>query len=750
MTATPPAMEVGVDIVVPIYNARHDVERCVESVLRHASGDWRLILVDDCSTDAELVAFLKQTADKHDRVIYLKNEVNGGFVVTANRGMREAGKRDVLLLNSDTITTPRFIEKHVECVYADATTGIATPFTNNGTICSIPDFCRDNALPDGLSVDAYAALVERVSPRSRPEIVTAVGFCMYIRAEVVRQIGLFDEEAFGRGFGEENDFCERARKRGWRIRLVDDCFVAHMGKASFGDEGRALEHENSRTLAKMHPNYFADVAAFCANNPLRDHQDRIRFELTRRRMREFPAALFVLHAPITGDQTGGTEHFVRRLVESLALPRAVVAWPEGRSLVAMEIDRGRVDAAVRYQYDLPVEPPFFSLRDEVVERIFDEMLDDFDVSFAHIHHLIRWPISLWRRLAARGVPYVYTIHDYYCVCPSWNLVRRDTGAVCECSGASDASATRTCVNAQFAALNMSSPKDAVGLVESHRREFAELLEHATAVCAPSQAALDVARRYHACAIREGHVVGHGYDHAAREGGAAAGVREIAASGPLRVAILGQVAYPAKGADAYVELMKRTASMNIEWRVFGAIDVYGYRRRLASLGLGDKLILHGDYRREEIVELLREASIDLTLILPQCAETFCFTLSESWLAGVPVIVTRLGALPERVAETGAGVVVDRVDDALSRLKAFVDDRSLLAPYREAAAAFRHATIADNAAAHRELYGSLPAADEAITPASKVGARDDALFAAHQRSLASARRGVEPPKYQAKWW
>ncbi|MCB9853798.1 MAG: glycosyltransferase, partial [Phycisphaerales bacterium] len=718
--------------------------------LRWATGDWRLVLVDDCSTDRDLAEFLRETAEANERVIYLRNEVNGGFVVTANRGMREAAGRDVLLLNSDTIVTSRFIEKHIKCVYADDTTGIATPFTNNGTICSIPEFCRDNALPEDLSVDEYAALVERVSPNERPEIVTAVGFCMYVRAKVIEQIGLFDETAFGRGFGEENDFCERAKKNGWRIRLVDDCFVAHMGKASFGDEGRALEHENSRTLAKMHPNYFADVAAFCAENPLRLHQDRIRFELARHAMRQYPAALFVLHAPMTGANTGGTEHFVQGLVESLALTRSVVVWPEGRAIVALEIDRGRIDQAVRYRYELAAEPSFFCLRDDAVEHVFDSIIEQFDIRFAHIHHLIRWPIGIWRRLMARSIPFGYTIHDYYCVCPSWNLVRRDTGAACQCPGASDPKATRACIAAQYGALNMTPPDNGVGIVESHRREFAELLEHAAAIFAPSEAAAEVARKFHACAMRDVHVIGHGYDVSTSDSPAIEDVRDCRGSGPLKVAILGQVAYPAKGADAYVELMTRTATLGIEWHVFGGIEVFGYRRRLESLGLGDQLILHGDYQREEIVRLLRDAAIDLTLILPHCAETFCFTLSESWLAGIPVIVTRMGALPERVGATGAGLVVDNIDEVFGHLERFSRDRSMLEPHRSAARSYRHASVMENAAQHRQCYGNLIAPLEEKQVDLSVGVHDAALFAAHQCHLAASRRGVAPPRYQAKWW
>ena len=212
--------------MVPVHDAREHVVACVESVLRHARGDWRLVLVDDASTDPELIAWLDHQPSRTPRIVLLRSEHNRGFVASANRGMRHAGARDVLLLNSDTIVTRRFLEKLADCAYGSPDTGIVTPFTNNGTICSIPRFLEPNEIPAPLSVDQFAALVSRVSRKRRPELVSAVGFCMYVRAEVIARIGLFDEENFPRGYGEENDYSERAKAAGFRVRLCDDLFVA--------------------------------------------------------------------------------------------------------------------------------------------------------------------------------------------------------------------------------------------------------------------------------------------------------------------------------------------------------------------------------------------------------------------------------------------------------------------------------------------------------------------------------------------
>src|SRR4029078_5360298 len=91
-----------------------------------------------------------------------------------------AGGRDVLLLNSDTRVFRGFLERLQACAYADATTGLGCPLSNNATICSVPEFCRANDIPEGRSAKQMAALIRKTSRRAFPELVTPVGFCMYV------------------------------------------------------------------------------------------------------------------------------------------------------------------------------------------------------------------------------------------------------------------------------------------------------------------------------------------------------------------------------------------------------------------------------------------------------------------------------------------------------------------------------------------------------------------------------------------
>ena len=100
------------------------------------------------------------------------------------------------------------------------------------------------------------------------EVPTAHGFCVYLRRDCLRQVGLLREDLFAQGYGEENDFCIRARHLGWRHVAVPGVFVAHAGAGSFGGAKAQLLERNLAILNRLHPGYDALIAAFRDADPL--------------------------------------------------------------------------------------------------------------------------------------------------------------------------------------------------------------------------------------------------------------------------------------------------------------------------------------------------------------------------------------------------------------------------------------------------------------------------------------------------
>ncbi|GEM_PF-611002 len=731
----------GVDIVIPIYNARDYTNRCIESVLKHATGDWRLVLVHDASTQAGVADDLQAWAEKDPRIVLLTNEKNLGFVMTANRGMREAAGRDVLLLNSDTEVFEGFLDRLRDAAWADTKTGILTPFSNNATLCSVPQMGIDNPIPDGFTPERFAELIGAVSQRRRPELVTGVGFCMYVKAEVFETIGYFDEISYGRGFGEENDLCERAKKAGFTVRLADDVFVQHKGKASFGAEGQALESTNGKILEGKHPGYHAAVAHFFRVNPLAPEHHEIRTQLKRLKHGAEESLLFILHATLFGPTPGGTEFHVRDMIRSLKLPRVVIAYPEGASLVVAEVLDGEVTAPTFYRFNLSHPVAMFCIDDPEVTAVMKRVVEILGVRAAHIHHLLYWPLSIGTALREAGVSYCYTSHDFYAVCPSWNLFDFEKRRVCECTPGGEG-----CVAATLQTMGATNV-DAAKLRVDHRQAFTKLFEEARALAFPSAAARDRAHKHLGFDLKKARVLPHGTDSKLT-------VKRQARGERLQVAVVGEVAFPIKGADNYIALVKQCVGLPIDWHFFGTTNVHGFEQRLGEIA-GASIALRGRYKRDEIADLLATSGIDLCVLLPEADETFSFVLSESVIANVPVVVLRKGALPERVTKGKFGIVVDDVAGARAAIAALINDSKRLAVLTEHARKFEHASVAQNAAELKAFYDAfdiLPKETKALPFSEGLLAelRKHRIVPQAAETAAAGPVVERAPTYQSSWW
>jgi len=272
------------DVVVPIYNAYDDLLMCLYSLLKH-QDIYRIILIDDCSTDPRIRGLLTALSRCSQEAIQVEfNAQNLGFLSTVNKGMQITW-HDIILLNTDTIVTHGWARKMKACAQSDQQIATITHFTNNGRMCSIPNFLQDNDLPEGFTVDSFAECVEKASSNSYPELVTAVGFCMYIRRSVIDDIGFFDAENFGKGYGEEVDFSFRAVDKGYKNVLCDNTFIYHKGKASFQDTQLALMEKNHIFLSEKYPKHWAAIARFEKINPLAELQRNLKIKVDRERSR---------------------------------------------------------------------------------------------------------------------------------------------------------------------------------------------------------------------------------------------------------------------------------------------------------------------------------------------------------------------------------------------------------------------------------------------------------------------------------
>lgn len=246
-------------VVVPVYNGHDDVVQCLESIYRWTPGS-PLLVVDDASPDQRFVPLLRALAERDGRTtVLLRRASNGGFVGACNTAFGAAGRADVILVNSDVIVTEGWYDRMTTAAQSSTLVATVSTLTNHGTILSVPFRNRPvPQLPFDLTPDEAGRRVAAAGLRVYPDIPTAVGHCVLITRSAIDLIGGFDD-AFGRGYGEEVDFSQRAVRAGMKNVLADDVFVFHRGGGSFGHEESQAQRDNERIVNARYPWYVKSV-----------------------------------------------------------------------------------------------------------------------------------------------------------------------------------------------------------------------------------------------------------------------------------------------------------------------------------------------------------------------------------------------------------------------------------------------------------------------------------------------------------
>lgn len=601
-----------VDIIVPVYRGLEDTRCCIESVLAYAPqyrAAFRLIAINDASPEPAVTAWLREKAAQDPRLVLLENEENLGFVGTVNRGMALSDTNDVILLNSDAEVANDWLDRMVRSAWSDARVASVTPFSNNATICSYPNFCQDNALPEGYDTAQLDKLFAQTNPGQAVDVPTGVGFCMYIRRDALADVGLFDVESFGKGYGEENDFCQRAAKAGWRNLHLLDTFVRHAGGVSFQAGKSPREQAAMETLRRMHPDYEREVHAFIGVDPARSARQMV--DLARLRESGTPVVLAVLH-----DRAGGTLRHVSELAKHLqghAVFFTLVPHQGGKVLLQqLGAPQGlQATFAIDAEYDALV----LALRQIGVRHI-------------HYHHLIGHHLRVLDLPTSLGVAYDFTAHDFYTLCPQISLTDSSNGYC----GEKGVDQCRTCLRVSPAPGGMD--------IDTWRSTYGGFVARARTILAPSQ---DVARRFKAfmpaASIRyvpHTDIASHGTLPAPRP-------TALGANAPLKVVVVGALS-PIKGADVLEDVAALAAQNNSQVE----FHLLGYAYRDLKVQPSARLQVHGAYNEEDLPRLLAELQPDLAWFPAQWPETYSYTLSASLQAGLPIVGPDLGAFPERLS------------------------------------------------------------------------------------------------------
>ncbi len=307
-------------IAIPAYRNASLLRQAVVSVLDNlaeiADRMVNVVLINDSPDDPDVGAFCDE-ARNNPAVTVLTNETNLGFVKTANKGLLLARQQgaDCILVNADTITFPGTLKELLAATQVSEQIGFACPRSNNAALATFPLAPHPQsgitATPERCHT-AWQMLKDRLPQYSITP--TAVGFYLYISKRVLRTVPLLDE-AFGKGYEEENDFILRANKLGFISIVANHSYAYHYGSASFRLIEGDVDERKAKNLAVMagrHPEFIPLVRHF-ERSPERRAEELLRFLLP-----DYDGKLrIVFDVRRMGQSFNGTSILARRMLSAL-------------------------------------------------------------------------------------------------------------------------------------------------------------------------------------------------------------------------------------------------------------------------------------------------------------------------------------------------------------------------------------------------------------------------------------------------
>lgn len=612
-----PAPEGRPCVILPVYNAFDLLAETLQRLEEHTDLACDVIVIEDASSDPRLRPFLQEWAGReYDKlkVTLLVNDTNLGFIGSVNRGFEKAlaqeGGGPIILLNSDAMVPSGWCSRLIAPL-ADAKVASTTPISNDAEIFGAPILCKPTALAAGQADKIDAALFENVAlDAPRVTAPTGVGFCMALGRDWLTRLGGFDA-IFGRGYGEEVDWCRRAAAAGGQHVAVPNLFVEHRGGASFGAEKLALVQAHNAIIATRYPGYDRMVQEFISSDPL----------LTAR----LTAALAwadslpdVVELPvyIAHSMGGGAEHYLQAQVQAAPVSLVLRFGGATRCRVEFTCSHGRLIATTE---DLALVARLLA---PVSKRriIYSCAVGDPDL------------VSLVTFLAdlAKTAPVDLLFHDYLPLSPSYTLLDSDGiyRGVPELTRSDPAHHYRSVMGQELT-------------LEDWRRLWGNVAAKADRLVAFSPASARIIAAAYPKLRDKIDIQPHKMLHTIPPLHQPAKSRNV-------IGVLGAIG-PQKGAAVVSALSRAVAGRSdIGLALIGRIA--------PGFPLGAHVAVHGAYSIEDIPMLAGRYGITHWLIPSVWPETFSYTVHECLATRLPTLAFDLGAQGDAVRAAANGVAL----------------------------------------------------------------------------------------------
>ena len=601
-------------VVIPVYNGVQHLEILIPSLIKNTPENVDIIIVDDCSPDKDTQEFLAKLKN-NKRFVVKKNEKNLGFVATINYAMSLIKTKYAIWLNTDTVVPEAWVERLLAQFNEYDKIASITPFTNSGVCFSFPMFGQDNTLP--VSFERIDKVFQQIqSDISINSIYSGTGFCMAIDMDCWREVGELDYNAFGKGYGEENDWCFRAGRKGYKHLIAPDLFVWHRHGGSFlSEEKQRLCKEHQAVLCERYSEEMKkNVPDFYGKDPWKVYRAAAGLLCCDK------DTVLVIDLKSNNSAKSGAIDYRKYLIKEF--------MENGQDVVLVEYDINRGNRWT-------VKPGAFNLDVEINLKSFSDikyLLNILNVKQIIVNNLafnncVESVIDVLYEIKQQyNIKLSYKFHDHLSICPSFFLLNKDC-VNCECFERN--THCKDCLmNNRYKTIQRTD-------IDAWRRAWKKLFSCVEEFNFFSEYTYNKIRRVYPV-VEKKHTI---KEHVSLFSENYTKYTQPRVKGEINVAFVGSF-YKEKGAHYFVELSKLCKSTNVK------INFY-------IIGVDNKNIKHENvryicgYSRDELGAILTKNNIHAVVYSSIGNETFSYLAQELMILKVPFVCFDNGAHAERV-------------------------------------------------------------------------------------------------------
>ncbi len=656
-----------ISICIPTYNRAHYLKDSIRSVLNQKYDDLEIIVVDDGSTDntKEIVNSFNSS-----KINYIKIE-HSGAPIARNKAIENAKGEYILWLDSDDVLEEKTLQLYLEKLKyfpdVDIIYGDISVTDNSLTQKRIMEFEDWNGRNEELISRLFFE-----SPIPHPAVL--------IKKELYNRIGNYDI-AFKRA--HDYEWWTRAASIAKFVKI--DSVVckwrwhdSNMSSGSVNIDTSYDEMVIRRLLSRFNPEQLFPSLRWDSES--KEHfESEAYLNIAKRfiELKRYKAALEYVEKSYKINPEQSVFNLISRLKESVdfyyekkpglkilfvvhnfppywyagienytySIAKSLlneginvsVLYPQSKQdLKTSFIEEDTFDGIKIIRLMKKVDKnPVDQIINEVAENLFDEVLvkEQFDV--VHFHHLMGLPFSFVEKAKEKCSKVVITLHDFWTVCFKTHLYKEKDNTIC--SGPENIDKCTECLSGNSANIDKSAYRRFLSL----RKAAADnILRKADLLIAPSQFVADKFKSF-------------GYSSLIKA--IPLGINNISKADPRKrkKVVLGFIGTISKLKNVDLLINSFVASQgNITLKIFGNGEETVINDLKKKILTDKRISYHGSYKPDDLQRILSEIDI---LVVPSLIESYSIVVREALSAGIPVVASNVGGIPEIVENNVNGLL-----------------------------------------------------------------------------------------------